>query len=223
MACLTFLLCINGILTTPQLTVDQSGTLGGGGFINGSVTIEPASTIAPGTTTNIATLMISSDVVLRGTAMMKVTSVNANSDQIYAGNITYGGTLLVTNLSATSPTNGENYQLFSATNYSGAFGTFNLPPLSAGLAWNWNPTNGTLSVISAPLSLQILSPQLSGTNFSFSFATTAGQRYTIWGNTNLATSNWMVVTNFTGDDLTDQVILSILPTSPARFFRVRQP
>ncbi|MGH7977139.1 MAG: hypothetical protein ACREDS_05735 [Limisphaerales bacterium] len=145
------------------------------------------------------------------------------NDQLDASNITYGGTLAVTNLSATSPTNGESFQLFSATNYSGAFGTFNLPPLNAELAWNWNPTDGTLSVISAPLSLQILSPQLSGTNFSFSFATTASGEYTIWDNTNLATSNWMMVTNFTGDGLTDQMILPVLLTSPVHFFRISQP
>jgi hypothetical protein len=217
------LLYVNGVLTTPLLTVDQSGTLGGGGIINGSVIIELGGTIAPGTTANITTLIISSNVMLQGTAMMKVTSINANSDQIYADNITFGGMLLVTNLSATSPTNGENYQLFSATNYSGAFGTFNLPSLSAGLAWNWNPTNGTLSVISAPLSLHISSPQLSGTNFSFCLATTASQGYTIWGNTNLATSTWTFVTNFTGDGLTDQVNVLAPPNSPAGFFRVSQP
>jgi len=217
------LLCINGVLTTPLLTVDNGGTLGGGGTIDGSVLIKPASTIAPGMT-NIATLTVSGDVMLQGTAMMKITSINADGDQLIASNsITYGSTLMVTNLSAVSPTNGASYQLFSATNYSGAFRTFNLPALSAGLAWNWNPTNGTLSVISAPLSLQVLSPQLSGTNFSFCFTTTAGQGYTIWGKTNLATSSWTVVTNLTGDSLTDQVNVSIQPNSPAGFFRVSQP
>ena len=64
---------------------------------------------------------------------------------------------------------------------------------------------------------------MSGTNFSFCLATTASQGYTIWGNTNLATSTWTFVTNFTGDGLTDQVNVLAPPNSPAGFFRVSQP
>lgn len=214
-------LFINGVLATPVLTVDPSGTLGGGGMVNGSAIIESGSTIAPGTTANLATLTFSGNVALQGTTLMKLTSVNANSDQLDASSLTYGGTLTVTNLSATSPTNGESYQLFSAASSSGALNVFNLPPLGAGLAWNWNSSNGTLSVVSGVTSPpEILSPRYSATNFTFSFATASGLDYTIWGNTNLDTSDWTAITNFTGDGLTDEVNVLVSPGSPAGFFRV---
>lgn len=214
------LLYVNGVLATPLLTVDQGATLGGAGCITGSVTIKPAGTVAPGTMTNIALLTIS-NVTLQGTALMKLTSINANNDQLISTNITYGGTLTVTNLSMAPLTNGENYQLFSAASYSGEFNAFNLPPPGAGLAWNWNPTDGLLTVVTGPASPpKILSQESSATNFTFSFATAPGLDYTIWGNTNLATSNWMVVTNFIGDGLTDPVNVLVSPCNPAEFFRV---
>lgn len=220
----TGLLSINGVLTTSQLTVDQGGTLGGGGFIQGSVIVEPAGSIAPGTMGSLATFTVSSNLTIQGGALMKLTAANADSDHLEAYHLTYGGTLTVTNLSTTTPTNGETYQLFSATSCAGAFNAFKLPSLAAGLVWSWNPAEGTLKVISGPASpWQLLSPQLETANIKFSFATMAGQGYTLWGNTNLSTSSWTVITNFTGDGLTDQANLFIPSNRPAGFFRLSQP
>jgi hypothetical protein len=41
----------------------------------------------------------------------------------------------------------DTFALFNATSYSGNFSATNLPALGTGLAWNWNPANGTLTVI----------------------------------------------------------------------------
>jgi hypothetical protein len=62
------------------------------------------------------------------------------------GSVTYGGTLTVTNLNGTPALN-DAFTLFNASGYSGSFAVTNLPPLATGLAWNWNPANGTLSVV----------------------------------------------------------------------------
>lgn len=78
--------------------------------------------------------------------------------------------------------------------------------------------NGYL-VIPQPITL--LQPALSGTNLDFSLATTASQGYSVWGTTNLATPNWILVTNLTGNGATEQVALPI--TGPQQFFRVSQP
>ncbi len=69
----------------------------------------------------------------------------------------------------------------------------------------------------------LLAPQLSGTNFVFSLATVSGQSYTVWGNTNLATSAWIVQTNFIGDGGTNQMSLSFSNNGPGQFFRVSAP
>lgn len=69
--------------------------------------------------------------------------------------------------------------------------------------------------------INILSPKISGTNFSFSFPTTSDQSYTVWGNTNLATTNWISIANFTGNGLTNFVAVPM--TNSAQFFRVSAP
>jgi hypothetical protein len=59
----------------------------------------------------------------------------------------YGGTLIVTNLGASSDlVPGDIFQLFGAASYNNDFATTILPPLMPGLSWVWTPTTGTLSV-----------------------------------------------------------------------------
>ncbi len=62
-------------------------------------------------------------------------------------NLACAGTLTVTNIGTTALTAGDMFQIFSAAGFSGAFSATNLPPLSAGLGWNFNPASGVLSVI----------------------------------------------------------------------------
>src|SRR6185369_14520067 len=71
------------------------------------------------------------------------------SDQLRVnGTLTYGGTLVVTNL-GDAPIAGDSFILFNAAGISGTFSSFNLPALDAGLVWSFNPVTGILTVTSA--------------------------------------------------------------------------
>jgi hypothetical protein len=52
--------------------------------------------------------------------------------------VTYGGTLSVVNLSPDFLEAGDNFKLFNAVAYDGAFTGLVLPDLNDGLAWNTN-------------------------------------------------------------------------------------
>ncbi len=148
------------INNTPSITISNgavfnasagSFTLGSGKTLNGNGTVTGTAiiygTVSPGT--SIGSLTFSSPPTLSGTTLMEISRTNLpNADRIIisSGTLTYGGTLTVTN-SGTSLQAGDNFQLFSASSYTGAFNATNLPPLDAGLQWNFNPAAGVLSVV----------------------------------------------------------------------------
>src|SRR5262249_35892083 len=78
-------------------------------------------------------------------------------------------------------------------------------------------------VVPPPTPPQLLAPQISGTNFSFSLACDCNQDYTVWSSTNLATANWTVRSNFTGNGATKQVTLPVPDGIPQEFFKVSRP
>ena len=77
-------------------------------------------------------------------------------------------------------------------------------------------------IVYAPVN--ILSPQLVGTNFSFSFSTQIYESYTIEWTADLLSPAWTTYTNFMGDGDTDSMTIP-LPSnnSGPRYFRVRRP
>ena len=86
---------------------------------------------------------------------------------------------------------------------------------------------GTLSVreqilIAPPLQLILLSPRTTGTNFGFNFLTVADQPYSVWSNTDLATNNWVVYTNFVGDGFPRTITAPAKNTLKA-FYRLSSP
>jgi hypothetical protein len=56
----------------------------------------------------------------------------------------------------------------------------------------------------------------------FSVATAANQSYSVYANTNLATTDWTFYTNLTGDGNLWQVVVPA-QNPPQRFFRVSEP
>jgi fibronectin-binding autotransporter adhesin len=141
-------LAVDGSLAAGSaVTVTAAGTLSGNGTIGGNVTVN--GTIAPGTTTNAATLTALGNVTIAGTITAKLDLNNsANDELVVGGALTYGGTLNVILLSGTPALN-QTFKLFNATSESGSFVATNLPALTAGLAWNFNPSSGVLSVVQA--------------------------------------------------------------------------
>jgi autotransporter-associated beta strand protein len=141
-------LVINGSITGGTVTV-VNGTLGGTGTVGGNVIIQTGGTFAPGAESP-GTLTLSNSPSLGGRVLMRIQKGGApNADMLAVGNqsLTYGGSLLVTNVGVNNLAAGDIFKLFSASHFGGGFIATNLPPLPVGLGWAWIPSNGTLTVI----------------------------------------------------------------------------
>ena len=130
------------------VTVANGGTLAGNGVIAGAVTVSAGGALSPGNP--LGTLAISNNLTLAAdsTTFMRVQHSPLTNDAVkISGMQLAGGTLNVTNLGGPLA-NGDSFKLFSASNYSGSFAGFVLPPLATNLVWNTNALkiSGTLSV-----------------------------------------------------------------------------
>jgi autotransporter-associated beta strand protein len=121
----------------------------GSATVIGSLTNGAGATVSPGGSGTIGSLAVTTNAALSGAVAMDISKTGTlTNDQITAGSsITFGGTLTVT-LDTGTPAAGDTFQLFTAASFNGNFSATNLPTLAAGLAWNWNPANGALSVVS---------------------------------------------------------------------------
>jgi hypothetical protein len=140
--------------------------------------------------------------------------------------VTYGGTLVVSNLSVTPLANGESFKLFSSTSYGGSFGAIIPATPGAGLLWNTNSltVDGTLKVVSAAAPNFSAVSQAGGNDIQFTIAGNLGSAYSLRYTTNLTAplSSWQVLTNgtvtaspFTVHDPT--------ATNRQRFYRISVP
>lgn len=139
--------------TDETLTVAGGQTLTGSGTVNGNVVVANGATLAPGG--SFSTLTVTANLALNGgsTTVVEVNKAFSPSNDMaqVAGNVTYGGTLVITNLGTGSFTAGDSFKFFNAAAYYGAF--TNIVPAIPGinLAWNTNTlANGILSVVSSP-------------------------------------------------------------------------
>ena len=78
-------------------------------------------------------------------------------------------------------------------------------------------------ISSSPLPLVISSPRRDGTNFVFSFGTVSNQSYSVWANSNLATTNWVSYTNLVGDGYVHKITTSINNSQTGFFYRLSSP
>lgn len=155
-------------------TTVAGGTLAGNGAIAGAATIQSGGTISPGSANTVGTLAFGGSLTLAAgsTNFMHINKALRTNDQLQtAGALTYGGTLVVTNLGGTLTT-GDSFQLFNAGSYSGNFSGLILPTLTG---WGWNTnglTNGVISVV--PTAPQIISDlpleitRVSGQSYTYS-------------------------------------------------------
>ena len=146
-------LLVSGSLASGSpVTVAFGATLGGNGVINGAVTNN--GTLAPGLN-GIGTLTVNNTVKMVGSTVMELTKSGGTwtNDLLTTSTpITYGGTLVVTNLSTDALAAGDGFKLFNATSYLGAFSTITLPALTGNLVWDTTKltNNGTITVAGPP-------------------------------------------------------------------------
>ncbi len=144
-------LTVNGALATSALLA-SGGVLSGAGAINGPVTVQAGGALSPG-------ISGSGQLAINSSLTLAVGSVSAfqlgrnftnyNNRVAVLNQITYGGTLVVTNPNNISLTAGDVFQLFQASAYSGTFSSSNLPALSNGVKWDLGQltNNGTIRVV----------------------------------------------------------------------------
>jgi autotransporter-associated beta strand protein len=130
------------------LSLSSGQNLTGNGSVAGTLAALPGSGIMPGTSAGIGILTVSSNVSLQGTISMKIDALLGTNDLLSASNITYGGVLNISNISAAPLSLGATFPLFVASNYSGAFSAIYPVIPAPGLAWNTNnlTVNGTISI-----------------------------------------------------------------------------
>jgi autotransporter-associated beta strand protein len=212
------LLLVNGSIGTNIVTVALDGTLGGNGTVNGAVTNNGK--LSPGASIGILTISNSLTFGSGGTCFMELNKSTPTNDLVRGiTTVTYGGTLVVTNLAGTLALN-DTFKLFDATTYTGSFATTNLPALDPSLAWDTTglTVNGTIKVVTATVTSPVLG--YAQTNNVSTFSWTGSfklQSQTNTLNTGLYT-NWV---DYPGGG-TSPVTVTNDPASPSVFFRLSQ-
>jgi T5SS/PEP-CTERM-associated repeat protein len=210
------------------LLITNGALFTGNGTVVGAVTVRSGGTLAPGT--SVGTMILSNSPVLQGTTLMEISKngIARTNDLIQsAGPLTYGGSLVVSNLGPTALAAGDRFVLFSSTSYSGSFPSFTLPNLGAGLNWsNKLLVDGSIEVITWS-GAKIGHPTLSGTNLIF--IVTGGSpngAYHVVTTTNIVTPlpTWLVASSGTFDWLGNATVTNGTgPGELQRYFRVRSP
>jgi T5SS/PEP-CTERM-associated repeat protein len=198
-------------------------TFSNNGTIIGAVTALPGSTLAPGT--SVGKLIFSNSPVMQGATIMEISRSGSTitNDQVQVATpLTYGGSLVVTNIGPDPPAAGNRFPLFSATSFNGSFSNIGLPALSPGFSWaNKLLLDGSVEVMPSAPSLTI---QSSNNIVSVSWPTNASSYClqttfdvtppAVWHavSAGISTNSSSFVFTFTSN-----------PSTPKQFFRLAFP
>jgi autotransporter-associated beta strand protein len=212
-------------------TLGSARTLSGNGSVKGNITLATAALLAPGSNA-IGALTFSNALTFAAgsTNQFELSKTSQTNDVAKVlGNVSLGGTLIVTNLSGTLAAN-DSFKLFDAASYSGAFSTVILPPLGAGLAWtNQLSISGTIAVVSTtPANPPVFGSVSSAGNnlvLSGSNGTPNASFYTLAAtNVALPLANWSrVATNQFDANGYFNLTNPIDPAMPQLFYRLQLP
>lgn len=218
-------------LATPTLAVGANQTLQGRGTILGGVDSTSGLRIAPGGGVGggLGTLTATNAITLGGTTWMKLNRASSpNSDRLVSSlsTITYGGTLLVTNIGAALQI-GDTFDLFDGAGLGAAtFTTLQLPNYIA-----WDTTSlGLTGIIS--VSGFLPGPTLSsisndGVNVTLNGSNGAPNgAFTLLSSTNLALplASWTTVTTGTFDGtgaINPPLVVPVDPAASQQFYLLK--
>jgi autotransporter-associated beta strand protein len=223
---------LDGANSYSGTTIVSNGVLGGIGSVASPVLVKSGAALAPGDG-GIGTLTMGSTPTFQGSVVMEVDRNGGTpiSDLIEAGSapLVYGGTLVLTNAGVEPLQAGDTFKLFNTSGgYSGAFtlvtqtpgqsvtwntssltvdGTIVVATVGAGIASN--PTNITYSVSGGTLTLTWPTDHLGWILQSQTNSLGLGLR-----------TNWF---DLAGSETVTTTNLTVSPTNPAVFFRLRHP
>jgi hypothetical protein len=205
-----------------NLVVANNASLTGTGTVAGILTVQTGGQLSPGA--SAGTIVLSNSPVLQGKTFMEVSwnGATLTNDQIQVlGALTYGGSLLVTNIGPTALVGGNRFPLFAATSYSGSFSNLILPPLDFGLVWsNKLAVDGSIEVVSTLPPAPTLSLQFSNNVLLLTWPSNASD-FALQTTFNLAPpAIWQPVTNGTG---TNSALIIVNPGIPEQYFRLAFP
>lgn len=146
-------------------------------------------------------LIISNRITLAGNLIAKINKSGFTS-LLMASNVTYGGTLTVTN-AGPALAYGDTIKLFSASNYSGVFSSIVPTTPGTGLLWNtnWLTVDGTIFVSSTNPAL-MMAPRIAAAQMNNGKLIISGTNgnapgtyfYTLAStNISLPVSNWAII------------------------------
>ena len=220
----------NALGNTP-VTVSGSGTLAGVGPFSGPVTVNPGAIVSPGGTaayaSSIGTMTVSNNVTLGGTCVMEVNLTAGTYDQVVGVNhLTYGGTIVVTNVGAQAFADGTILPLFSAVSYTP--GTVEVEP-SPGFGLRWDTSylavDGTLRVTTVSTTPVPIGATVAngGSTLDMSWPSDhIGWRLQMQTN-DLSVGLNSVWYDVPGSTITNQVSLPIVKNIPTVFYRLVHP
>ena len=219
------------------LTLTSGQTLGGIGAISGNLVESANATIAPaGTNTTISittganrigAITATGDISLNGATVIKLNGSGTNDSVRAGGNLSYGGTLSLANISGAPLAVGDTFQIFSAGgSISGSFASITPTTPGSGLAWDSNQlTSGVLSVVAtAPPSFTNVVVSGGNVILSGSGGSASGTFYVLTA-TNLLTplTNWVVwSTNNYDSSGNFMVTNSVTAGTPQQFYQIKE-
>ena len=218
-------LLLDGVNSYSGTTTVNAGALGGSGTIAGPVVIAAGAVLSPGN--SIGTLTLNSTLNLAGTSetIMEVNKTAMTSDLVTgASSITYGGTLVLKNLSGALQA-GDTFTLFTAGAYTGSFSSVISQTPGQTVTWNTSqlPVNGKVSVTTAVAAPVTLAPLVSAGRLNLTWpANQIGWELQHQVNplTVGISTNWVAVP---GSTATNAVSLPLDIVEPTEFFRLVFP
>ena len=130
--------------TDGALNLSSSQLLRGNGTVVGDVNAVAGSTVSPGL--SVGVLSASGAATLSGTTVVEIDKTGLTNDLLQADSITYGGTLVISNLSAALEV-GDSFHVFEANDYTGSFDSITPSTPGPGLVWDLSTlVNGTVTV-----------------------------------------------------------------------------
>jgi autotransporter-associated beta strand protein len=136
--------------TAVSVNAGASLTVFSGATVAGTITVNSGGTLSPGLPGIIGVLTNTSTVTLNAgsTNLFRVDVGNTNlNDRLVANNVSYGGTLVVTNQGTTPLTNGQVFQLVLATTPNNNFASV---VIQNGGTGHFTPGTGQLTIDTVP-------------------------------------------------------------------------
>lgn len=202
------------------VTVQANAMITGTGAIDGAVTIQDGATLIPGLKEpGVLTIRNTLTLSANSTNVVRLDKSAGTNDVVMANSVSYGGTLVVTNLAGTL-TSGDAFNLFHATGYSGDFNEVRL--LDDTLTATFDPATGTLTILGGTV--------VTPTNITF---TVSGDTLALnWPESHLG---WVVQSNavsvadpgawhdVAGSQIATNLNITVNPDLPQVYYRLRKP